>query len=197
MTSGLGVTLACTTGGQNFGLKIDSLFSIYPVPFGFWASLPPENITLKPANKTNQILSDFQTSIDTAVHVTLGAEQLIPKKELHLLRYNCLPTEFWQRNYSSFRSAWITKMHDTLENAVSKWVCNTTHILAYPFNPASRQHLEVWVFQFPFLHNVKDIVDHTEPCIYGHCNWSLALAQQQSSLGLSQSSTSIMWQSQT
>ena len=45
---------------------------------GFWASLPPYNITLNPANKKNdQSLSDFQTGIGVATHATLDAEYLI------------------------------------------------------------------------------------------------------------------------
>ena len=43
----------------------------HPVPFAFQASLPPDNITLNPANKKiDQSLSDFQTGIGAAIHVT-------------------------------------------------------------------------------------------------------------------------------
>ena len=45
---------------------------------------------------------------------------------------------------------------------------------------------EVWASQFPFLHNLKDVIPPSEACLYGHINWSLAQTQQQSSIGLSQ-----------
>ena len=52
------------------------------------------------------------------------------------------------------------------------------------FNSASRQCCEVWASQFTFFHGLKDIVPPSEVCLYGHINWSLAQAQQQSSIGL-------------
>ena len=55
------------------------------------------------------------------------------------------------------------------------------------FNFASRQHHEVWALQFSFLHGLKDVVPPSAACLYGHINWSQAQAQQQSSIGLSQS----------
>ena len=45
----------------------------------------------------------------------------------------------------------LTRIHDILESVVSKQVGNTTHILAYPFNYASRHCHEVWASQFPFF----------------------------------------------
>ena len=54
------------------------------------------------------------------------------------------------------------------------------------FNSVSRQHHEVWASQFPFLHSLKDVIPTNEACLYGHINWSLAQAQQQSSMGISQ-----------
>ena len=38
----------------------------------------------------------------------------------------------------------LTNIHDILDSAVSKWVWNTAHILAFLFNSASTQHNEVW-----------------------------------------------------
>ena len=43
--------------------------------------------------------------------------------------------------------------------------------------------------QLPFLHSFNDIVPPSEAWLYGCINWFLAEAQQQSSIGLSQSST--------
>ena len=54
------------------------------------------------------------------------------------------------------------------------------------FNSVSRQHHEVWASQFPFLHSLRDVIPPSEACLYGHINWSLAQAQQQSSMGLSE-----------
>ena len=34
----------------------------------------------------------------------------------------------------------LNKIHDILDNAISKWVGNAGYILAYLFNSASRQH---------------------------------------------------------
>ena len=81
----------------------------------------------------------------------------------------------------------LFKVHDTLDNAVSKQVGNSAHILAHVFNSASRQFCGVWASQFPFLHGLKDVVPSSEACLYGYISWSLAQAQQQSSMGLSQS----------
>ena len=77
------------------------------------------------------------------------------------------------------------KVHDILDNAVSKQVGNYNCILAHVFNSLSRQHHEVWASQFPFLHSVRDVFHPSEACLYDHINWSLAQAQQQSSMGLS------------
>ena len=82
------------------------------------------------------------------------------------------------------------KIQNILDSAVSKEVGNTAHILASHFNSASEQCHEVWASQHPFLH-YKDSVPPSEACHYGHINWSLVQAQQQSSFGLSQSATSL------
>ena len=81
----------------------------------------------------------------------------------------------------------LLKVHDILDNAVSKQVGNSANILAHVFNSVSRQHHEVWASQFPFLCSLKDVIPPSEVCLYGHINQSLAQAHQQSSMGLSQS----------
>ena len=81
----------------------------------------------------------------------------------------------------------LVKVHDILDNAVSKQVGNSAHILAHVFNSVSRQHCEVWVSQFPFLCSLRDVIPPSEACLHGHIKWSLAQAQQQSSMDLSQS----------
>ena len=82
--------------------------------------------------------------------------------------------------------ALLLKVHNILDNALSKRVGNSAHILAHMFNSVSRQHHEVWASQFPFLHSLRDVIPPSEASLYGHINWSLAQAQQQSSMGLSQ-----------
>ena len=81
----------------------------------------------------------------------------------------------------------LIKIHDILDNVVSKQVCNPACIFAHVFNFASRQCCEVWASQFPFLHGLKDVFPPSEAHLYGHINCSLTWAQQQFSIGLSQS----------
>ena len=50
--------------------------------------------------------------------------------------------------------------------------------------------------QYSFLYNFQDSVPPTEAFLYGCINWSLAQAQQQSSLGLSVCYFSARWQEQ-
>ena len=80
----------------------------------------------------------------------------------------------------------LTKIHDILDNAMSKWIGNTAHTLAHVFNSASRQHCDVWGSEFPLLHSLMDRVPPSEDCLYGHINWFLAQAQKESSMALSQ-----------
>ena len=58
--------------------KLIHYFSSHPAAFGFWASTPPDNISLNSANrKVDQSLSDFQTGLGATAHATLDTEQLI------------------------------------------------------------------------------------------------------------------------
>ena len=57
--------------------------------------------------------------------------------------------------------------------------------------------MEVWAPHFPFLYNFKNTVTFSDACHYGYINWSPAQAQQQSFLGLFQSSTAERLQRQT
>ena len=53
-------------------LELIWYISIHPAAFGFWSSLPPDNIALNPANKKTE-----QTGIGFTAHATLDMEQLI------------------------------------------------------------------------------------------------------------------------
>ena len=66
--------------------KLICYFSSHPTSFGFWASTPPDNISLNSANrKVDQSLSDFQTGLGAAAHATLDTEQLISHLQVALV----------------------------------------------------------------------------------------------------------------
>ena len=116
------------------------------VAFGFWSSTPPDNIALTPANrKADQSLSEFQTGIGATAHATLNTEQLISHLRVAFVDTisSLLDSEEGVIPASEVHELLI-KVHDILDNAVSKLVGNSAHILVYVFNSASRQHREVW-----------------------------------------------------
>ena len=52
--------------------KLICYLSSHPAAFGFWASTPPDNITLNSTNrKADQSLSDFQAGVGAPAHATL------------------------------------------------------------------------------------------------------------------------------
>ena len=66
--------------------KLIRYFSSHPAAFGFWASTPPDNISLNLANReVDQSLSDFQTGVGAAAHATLDTEQLISHLQVALV----------------------------------------------------------------------------------------------------------------
>ena len=164
--------------------KLIHYFSSHPAAFGFQASTPPDNISLNSANrKVDQSLSDFQTGLGAAAHVTLDTEQLISHLQVALVdTLSSLPEAEGDVIPVSEVHELLLQIHGILDKAVSKQVGNLAHILAHLFNSVSRQHREVWASQFPFLHSLKEVVPPSEACLYGHINWSLAQAH---SVGLS------------
>ena len=166
--------------------KLIHYFSSHPAALGFWASAPPDNITLNFANrKADQSLSDFQTGVGAAAHATLDTEQLISCLCVALVdTLSSLPNAEEGVIPLSEVHELLLHIHDILDKAVSKQVGNSARILEYLFNSVSRQYCEVWASQFPFLHSLKEVISPTEACLYGHINWSLAQAH---SVGLSQS----------
>ena len=174
-----------------------SYFSSHPAAFGFWASTPPDNITLNAANrKADQSISDFQTCVDAAAHATLDMEQLISHLQVALVdTLSSLPEAEGDVIPVSEVCELLLRIHDILDKAVSMQVGNSAHILAYLFNSISRQHCEVWASQFPFHHSLREVIPPSEACQYGCINWSLAQAH---SVGLSQSfPLKEGWQGQT
>ena len=104
--------------------KLICYFSSHPAAFGFWASTPPDNITLNSANrKADQSLCDFQTGVGAAAHATPEREQLIshprvalvytlsllPKLYLFLkcMNYFSRFMMFWTRLFPSELETWL------------------------------------------------------------------------------------------
>ena len=105
--------------------------------------------------QTEQLISHTRaTLIDTFTFLQGSDGGVIAASELHEL---------------------FTMIYDILDSAVSKWIGDMACILAC-LNSASRWHCEVWAFQFPFLHNIKDSISASEDCLYSHINWLLAQA---------------------
>ena len=147
-------------------------FSGQPAAFGFWASIPPDNISLNSANrKADQSLSDFQTGLAAAAHATLDMEQLIPCLWVALVdTLSSLPQAEGGVIPVSEVCELLLRIHEILDKAVSKQVGNSACILAHLFNSVSRQHHEVWASKFPFLHSLREVIPPSEACLYGHIN---------------------------
>ena len=163
-------------------------FSIHQAAFGYQAFSPLDNIPLNTANnKIDQCLSDIQTGIGTVGHTTLDTAQLISETiaSLQGSEREVIP--------ASEVHQLVTNISGILGNALSKWFGNEACILAYLLIMLLGSFVGYGALQLPFLHNFRDTFSPSEACLYGHINWSVALAQagQQSSLGLSQSSTSM------
>ena len=114
---------------------------------------------------------------------------LIPEQPL-LVPFSLFRIHMWGSDTSP-GSTLITKIHDILDNVLSKWVGNTACYLGSLFNYALRQHHGVWDSKYQFLHNFQASASSSKACLYGHTNWKLAQAQQQSFLGMSQAATSL------
>ena len=166
--------------------KLIHYFSSHSAVFGFWASTPPDNISLNSSNrKAEQSLSDFQTGLGATAHATFDTEQLISHLQVALVdTLYSLPEAEGDVIPVSEVCELLLQIHGILDKAVSKRVGNSAHILAHLFNSVSRQCCEIWSSQFPFLHSLKEVITPSEACLYGHINWSLAQAH---SVGLSQS----------
>ena len=98
-------------------------FSNHPAAFGFWASTPPDNITLNSANrKADQSLPDFhfQTGLGAAAHATLDTEQLISCLRVALVdTLSSLPSTEGGTIPVSEVPDLLLKVHDILDKAVS------------------------------------------------------------------------------
>ena len=102
--------------------KLIQYFSSHPAAFGFWASTPPDNISLNLANrKVDQSLSDFQTGISPAAHATLDIEQLISHLQVALVdTLSSLPEAEGDVIPVSEVHELLLQIHGILDKAVSK-----------------------------------------------------------------------------
>ena len=94
---------------------------------------------MDPANKTDQSVSDFQTSIGAATHANLDMEQLISHTRTSLLDIGpslqdsdggIIPISEMHELHS--------EIHDILDSVAPNWVGNTANIVAFIFNFDSR-----------------------------------------------------------
>ena len=166
--------------------KLICYFSNHPAAFGFWASTPPDNISLNSANrKVDQSLLDFQTGVGAAAHATFDTEQLISHLQVVLVdTLSSLPEVEGDVIPVSEVCELLLRIHGILDKAVSKQVGNSVCILAHLFNSVSRQCREILASQFPFLHSLKEVIPPSEACLYGHINWSLEQAHSVGFLSL-------------
>ena len=85
-------------------------------------STPPDNITLTPASRrADQSLSEFQTGIGAAAHITLNTDQLISHLRVALVdTISSLPDSEEGDISVSEVCELLIKVHDILDNAVPK-----------------------------------------------------------------------------
>ena len=102
--------------------KLIHYFSSHPAAFEFWASTPPDNISLNSANrKVNQSLSDFQTGLGATIHATLDTEQLISCLQVALVDTpSSLPEAEGDLIPVSEVCELLFQTHGILDKAVSK-----------------------------------------------------------------------------
>ena len=152
MTPGLDFILSVPQAGKMSASKFIPHFFSIPPGLRFWASLPPDDITLNPANnKIVQSHSAFQTGIGATTLATLDTMQLISHTRAALV-----PTiAFLQGSHGKVTAAsevheLPTKFHNILGSALFKWVGNTTYILAYLFNSVPGSARKSVLHGFPF-----------------------------------------------
>ena len=99
---------------------------------------------------TSPDLPDFQTGIGAAAHATLDRGICLHTRTTFVDTVTYLQGSDKRTNYS-FRSAWIHRIHNILDNAVLKWVGNTVYIIAYPFNLLPGSVVKSGLPSFPFF----------------------------------------------
>ena len=159
--------------------KLICYLSNHPAGFGFWSSTPRDNITW--LLLTGRLLSLYQICRLVLVLLLMSLLTQSSSSPTFLILFSLYPilreALYLCLKCMNYMTFWTMLFPNKLG----------THILVHVFNSVSRQHCEVWASQFPFLHSLRDVIPPNEACLYGHINWCLAQAQQQSSMGLSQS----------
>ena len=119
--------------------KLICYFSSHPAASRFWSSTPPDNITLTSANrKADQPLSNFKTGV-AAAHATLDMLQVISYLWVALVdTISSLQNSEGGIIPVSKVCELLLKVHDILDNAVSKQVGNSAQMLAHVLNSVSR-----------------------------------------------------------
>ena len=132
--------------------KLICYFSSHPSAFGFQASTPPDNIFLNSANrKADQSLSHFQTGVGATAHATLDTEQLISCLQVALVdTLSSLPEAVGDVIPVSEVHELLLQIHDIFDEAVSKRVGNSAHILAHLLNSVFQAVLWGLGFTVPF-----------------------------------------------
>ena len=102
--------------------KLICYFSSHSTAFGFQSSTQLDNIALTPTNrKADQRLAEFQAGIVTAAHATLNTEQQFSCLRFALVyTISSLPNSAGGVIHVSEVHALLIKVHDILDNAVSK-----------------------------------------------------------------------------
>ena len=118
--------------------KLINYFSHHPVAFGVPGVLTPlHNIMMNTTNKkTNKSISDFQTGTDAAAHANFDVEQFSFHTRTLLVDSVASLQVLIQRSFQfqKYLNYLTVRLHDILENGVSKWLDSTLCCSAYLYN---------------------------------------------------------------
>ena len=94
MVPDYGFTFPVPQAGKMSASMLIYCFSSHPAALGYWASLPPDNVTLNPANKRTDQSPSFRLALVQLVMSHVAQSSLFVSPKL-LFRYNYLSTGFW------------------------------------------------------------------------------------------------------
>ena len=148
------------------------LFTVYTylchTPYSRWPDLSLSNLTVVSLVCAHRYLLLYIYCLTCDWLPILCSALLANRMTRHYTA--CVTNNFWTHQ-------WITKIHDILYSALSKWVVNTACILPYLLNSVSGQ-LRSGLHISPFVTTFKDTVSSSEVCLHGCINWSLVQAEQ-------------------
>ena len=130
------VSLATQTSAS----KLICYFSSHPAAFGFWASTPPDNISLEFCQQESSSVSQiFRLVLGPLLMVLLTQSNSFLASGLPLLILFPHCPRLREMLYLCLKCGeLILRIHDILDKAISKWVGNSACILAHLFNSVSR-----------------------------------------------------------